>query len=179
MANRQDQAATGQQPALGDTIAVAPPCAMVIFGAGGDLTKRLVTPALYNLVTAKQLPDGFRLVGVDRGERTVEEWRKSLTDMMNEFVTKGGGEFQAYHIDQTAWRWLTDRMSYLQGDFTSPQIYSQLKEHLAGLDKTAGTSGNHLFYLAVADRFFSTVVDALGKAGMVTEKDGQWRRVVI
>src|SRR5215470_358442 len=162
-----------------ETAAVAPPCAMVIFGAGGDLTKRLVTPALYNLVTAKRLPDGFRLIGVDRGERTVEEWRKSLTDMMNEFVTKGGGEFQADHIDQTAWRWLTDRMSYLQGDFTSPQIYNQLKEHLAGLDKTAGTSGNHLFYLAVADRFFSTVVDALGKADMVTEKDGQWRRVVI
>ena len=49
-----------------ETAAVAPPCAMVIFGAGGDLTKRLVTPALYNLVTAKRLPDGFRLVGVDR-----------------------------------------------------------------------------------------------------------------
>jgi glucose-6-phosphate 1-dehydrogenase len=162
-----------------ETVAVAPPCAMVIFGAGGDLTKRLVTPALYNLVTAKRLPDGFRLVGVDRDLRTGEEWRKSLTDMMNEFVTKGGGEFHADHIDQTAWRWLTDRMSYLQGDFTKPEIYSQLKEHLAGLDKTAGTSGNHLFYLAVADRFFSVVVAALGTAGMVTEKDGYWRRVVI
>ena len=67
-------------------MAVAPPCAMVIFGAGGDLTKRLVMPALYNLVTAKRLPDGFRLVGVDHGARTAEEWRKSLTDMMNEFV---------------------------------------------------------------------------------------------
>ena len=100
--------------------AVAPPCAMVIFGAGGDLTKRLVAPALYNLVTAKRLPDGFRLVGVDHGERTVEEWRKSLTDMMNEFVAKGGGEFQADRIDQTAWRWLTDRMTYLQGDLDRP-----------------------------------------------------------
>ena len=162
-----------------ETAAVAPPCAMVIFGAGGDLTKRLVTPALYNLVTAKQLPDGFRFVGVDRGEWTVEEWRKGLTDMMVEFVTKGGGEFQADHIDQTAWRWLTDRMSYLKGDFTDPQTYSRLKEHLTGLDKTAGTSGNHLFYLAIADRFFGAVVTALGTAGMVTEQDGHWRRVVI
>ena len=74
--------------AKAETVAVAPPCAMVIFGAGGDLTKRLVTPALYNLVTAKRLPDGFRLVGVDHGNRTVDDWRKSLTDMMNEFVTK-------------------------------------------------------------------------------------------
>ena len=60
---------------------------MVIFGAAGDLTKRLVMPALYNLVTAKRLPDGFRLVGVDLAAKTAEEWRKGLTDMMNEFVT--------------------------------------------------------------------------------------------
>jgi len=138
--------------AKAETVAVAPPCAMVIFGAGGDLTKRLVTPALYNLVTAKRLPDGFRLVGVDHGNRTVDDWRKTLTDMMNEFVTKGGGEFQADRIDETAWKWLTDRMTYLQGDFEDPQTYSRLKDHLAGLDKTAGTAGNHLFYLAVAER---------------------------
>ncbi|MBV8413205.1 MAG: glucose-6-phosphate dehydrogenase [Alphaproteobacteria bacterium] len=162
-----------------ETAAVAPPCAMVIFGAGGDLTKRLVAPALYNLVTAKRLPDGFRLIGFDRSLNTVEEWRDSLTRMMDEFVTKCGGEFSADHIDQTAWRWLTDRMSYLKGDITNPQDYGRLKEHLAGLDKTAGTSGNHLFYLAIADRFFSGVVAALGAADMVTEKDGQWRRVVI
>lgn len=162
-----------------ETAAVAPPCAMVIFGARGDLTKRLVAPALYNLVTAKRLPDNFRLVGVDREQSTVEEWRKSLTDMMNEFVTNHGGEFQANSLDQTAWRWLTDRMTYLQGDLTQPETYSRLKEHLAGLDKTAGTAGNHLFYLAVADRFFSVVVAALGAADMVAEQNGQWRRVVI
>jgi glucose-6-phosphate 1-dehydrogenase len=152
---------------------------MVIFGAGGDLTKRLVAPALYNLVIAKQLPDGFRLVGVDRGDKTVEDWRKSLTEMMNEFVASGNGEFRADHIDQTAWRWLTDRMSYLKGDITDRQTYGRLKEHLSELDKTAGNAGNHLFYLAVAARFFSVVVAALGAAAMVTEKDRQWRRVVI
>jgi glucose-6-phosphate 1-dehydrogenase len=176
MLNKPDSSTNSRPTAKAETVAVAPPCATVIFGAGGDLTKRLVAPALYNLVTAKRLPDGFRLVGVDRENQTVEDWRKSLTDMMNEFVASGGGEFQADHIDQTAWRWLTDRMSYLQGDITDPQTYSRLKEHLAGLDKTAG---NHLFYLAVADRFFSVVVTALGVADMVTEKDGQWRRVVI
>ena len=64
MQNSTDDATMGATPP------VAPPCAMVIFGAGGDLTKRLVTPALYNLVTAKRLPDGFRLVGIDHGERS-------------------------------------------------------------------------------------------------------------
>src|SRR5215468_7321083 len=165
--------------AKAETVSVAPPCAMVIFGAGGDLTKRLVAPALYNLVIAKRLPGGFRLVGIDHRNTTAEDWRKSLTDMMNEFVASHDGEFQADRIDQAAWRWLTDRMTYLQGDFADPQTYSRLKEHLAGLDKTAGTAGNHLFYLAVADRFFSVVVAALGAADMVTENDGQWRRVVI
>src|SRR5207247_5006378 len=100
--------------------------------------------------------------------------------MMNEFVTNRGGEFHADRIDQTAWKWLTDRMSYLPGDFTDPQAYVQLREHLADLDKTgaqgSGTGGNHLFYLAIADRFFDVVVAQLGEAGMVTEEVGQWRR---
>lgn len=157
---------------------------MVIFGAGGDLTKRLVTPALYNLVTAKQLPDGFRLVGVDHSDMSVEEWRKRLGDMMQEAVTNPSGEFQADHIDQTAWKWLTDRMSYMTGDFNDPQMYVRLREHLAEIDKTVVSGrtragGNHLFYLAVADRFFSTIVAALGTADMVSEQDGRWRRVVI
>ena len=162
----------------GDTPA-APPCAMVIFGAAGDLTKRLVVPALYDLVTAKRLPDGFRLVGVDLAAKSTEEWRQGLTDMMNEFVAKGNGEFQDDHLDQDCWRWLTDRMSYLQGDLTDPGNYQRLGEHLAELDKSQGTTGNYLFYLAVADRFFGSVVAQLGAAKLVTEENGAWRRVVI
>src|SRR5947208_4920574 len=70
-------------------------------------------------------------------------------------------------------------MSYLQGDLTNAEIYGQLDAHLAALDKTAGTAGNRLFYLAIADRFFGVAVAGLGAAGLVTERDGQWRRVVI
>src|SRR5690349_17061684 len=159
-------------------VPVAQPCAMVIFGAAGDLTKRLVVPALYNLAAAGQLPDGFRLVGVDHNAGTVEGWRQSLIEMIKEFVAHGG-EFQADHIDQTAWRWLTDRMSYMQGDFNDPEMYRRLGKHLSGLDKTEGTAGSYLFYLATADRFFATVVAGLGAAGLVTERDRHWRRVVI
>ncbi|HZB91507.1 MAG TPA: glucose-6-phosphate dehydrogenase [Stellaceae bacterium] len=175
---RQDQLRIGST-AEADRPAVAPPSAMVIFGAAGDLTKRLVVPALYNLVAAKQLPDGFRLVGVDLADKTTQAWRQGLTDTMNEFVAQGGGEFQADHIDETTWRWLTERMSYLRGDLSDPGAYRRLGEHLAGLDQTAGTGGNRLFYLAVADRFFATAVAGLGAAGLVSEKDGGWRRVVI
>jgi glucose-6-phosphate 1-dehydrogenase len=151
---------------------------MAIFGAAGDLTKRLVVPALYNLVNAKRLPKGFRLVGVDLMSKTTAQWRQDLEAMMNHFVAQGGGEFQADHLDQAAWRWLTERMTYLQGDLTDPAAYRRLGEHLAELDNTGG-SGNYLFYLAVADRFFSVAVAALGGAGLATEKDDHWRRVVI
>ncbi len=161
-----------------DGAPVAPACAMVIFGAAGDLTKRLVVPALYNLVKAGRLPNEFQLVGVDLASKTAEEWRTGLTHTMQEFVG-ADGEFAVDHIDQTAWQWLTERMSYLQGDLNNPQTYRSVDAHLTGLDKAAGTAGNRLFYLAIADRFFSVAVDGLGAAGLVTEKDNQWRRVVI
>src|ERR1700733_7568736 len=151
---------------------------MVIFGAAGDLTKRLVVPALYNLTTTRQLPSGFRLVGVDRAAKSTQEWRAGLTATMKEFIGHKG-EFEVDHIDQNAWQWVADRLSYLQGDLNDPEPFRWLREHLAELDKTAGTAGNYLFYLAVADRFFSVAVAGLGAAGLVTETHGRWRRVVI
>ena len=178
MVEMQDQVRSVGNGAQADQIAVAPPCAMVIFGADGDLTKRLIVPALYNLATSKQLPSGFRIVGVDHDAKTVEGWRKGIFEMMKEFVAHGG-EFQADHIDDTSWRWLTDRMSYVQGDFTDPEAYRQLGRHLSDLDKIEGTAGNYLFYLATADRFFATAIARLGAAGLMAERDGQWRRVVI
>ena len=162
----------------GDDANAAPPCAMVLFGAAGDLTKRLIMPALYNLVRSRQLSRGFQLVGVDLAGKSTEEWRTDLTGTMKAFVG-GAGEFHADHIDETAWGWLTERMTYLQGDLTDSGTYSRLGKHLEELEKTEGTAGNALFYLAVADRFFSVVVAALGTAGLVSEKDDRWRRVVI
>ena len=161
-----------------DDALVAPPCAMVIFGAAGDLTKRLVVPALYDLVTAKRLSPQFQLIGVDLAAKSGEEWRKNLTETMQAFLGQDG-EFQINHIDTTAWQWLTDRMSYVQGDLGDPETYRQLREHLAAFDNTAGTQGNYLFYLAIPDRFFSGAVAGLGAAGLMTETDGKWRRVVI
>ena len=156
----------------------APPCAMVIFGAAGDLTKRLVVPALYNLASAHQLSDKFRLVGVDLAPLNAEQWRAHLTESMKGFVTHDG-EFHLDDLDQTAWQWLTERMSYMPGDLNNPDTYRKLGEHLEQLDKTAGTAGNHLFYLAVADRFFGPAVAALGAAKLTEQKNGQWRRVII
>jgi glucose-6-phosphate 1-dehydrogenase len=178
MLDIQDRLIQPKRVAQTETAAAAPPCAMIIFGATGDLTKRLIVPALYNLVNAKQLPNGFRLVGVGRAAESADEWRKSLTEMLQGSI-RHDGEFQEDHLDEGAWRWLTDRMSYLHGDLNDRETYRQVREHLAGLDRTAGTAGNYLFYLAVADRLFGVAIAGLGAADLLTEKDRQWRRVVI
>ena len=149
---------------------------MVIFGAAGDLTKRLVAPALYNLSRFKRLSGRFRLVGVDLASQDVAAWRRSLTEMMKAFV---GAATPAAELDEEAWRFLTDRMSYLQGDLTDAGTYRRLGEHLAQPVQGAEAPGNHLFYLAIADRFFATVADRLGAAGLTRENEGGWRRVVI
>src|SRR5262245_3355314 len=108
-----------------------PPAHLVIFGGGGDLTKRLVVPALYNLVRAGRLADGFSIVGVGRGDVDTPSWRHNLRQMMQSLVAGGGGEFRTDGIDEEAWDWLALRMTFLQGDFTQPEIYGRLKSLLA------------------------------------------------
>ncbi len=163
----------------------ADPCAMVIFGAGGDLTKRLVMPALYNLMRTKMLPAKFALIGVDLAAGTAESWRDHLYDTLKSFVGNAAAEFDVDHIDEVAWKRLAKQMSYVQGDLTKPELYAKIRDALDEAGKTHGTQDNVLFYLAVADRFFGTVVEQLGKAKLTDQgddKNGQhrfWRRVVI
>ena len=157
------------------------PCTIVIFGANGDLTKRLVTPALYNLALTGLLPDDFAILGVDHNGKDDVDWRAHLTEAMQSFVG-GTGEFDPASIDQKAWGWLTDRMFYLVGDFEDSKTYDALRDKLDAIDKSNGTAGNVIFYLAVADRFFGRVVDELGKAKLVATEAAEgkpWRRVVI
>jgi glucose-6-phosphate 1-dehydrogenase len=149
---------------------------MVIFGAGGDLTKRLVVPALYNLACAKLLPPDFAILGTDLVDLSREAWQGSLLDMVKGFVKgpEGKGE-----LNTEVWNSLASRMYYLKGDLTRPESYQALKEKLAEIDTSCRTCGNYLFYLAIADRFFGTVVEHLGESGLGQEENGRWRRVVI
>jgi len=156
----------------------APPANLVILGAGGDLTKRLVVPALYNLVRARRLPDGFSIVGVGLGEEDTSSWRHNLRQMMESLIADGGGEFRAAGIDEAAWDWLVGRMTFLQGDFTQPEIYGKLKG-LLGEQSTKDRHGNALFYLAVADKFFAPIIEHLGRAELTRQTIGAWRRVII
>src|SRR5688500_5440667 len=88
----------------------ADPCTMVIFGASGDLTKRLVVPALYNLARTKVLPENFALIGVARTEWTTESWCEHLYAMLKSFVGNAAAEFEVDHIDEAVWKQLADKM---------------------------------------------------------------------
>jgi glucose-6-phosphate 1-dehydrogenase len=97
---------------------------LMIFGAGGDLTKRLVVPALYHLVQARKLPDRFAIIGVDHNDQTTEQWSEILTKMIQTLTP-------ASRIDASAWSWLTDRMHYMPADFTQAETFTHLEKLLA------------------------------------------------
>ena len=157
----------------------APPATLTIFGAGGDLTKRLVVPALYNLVRAGKLPDDFAIIGVDHGDQTTEGWCQSLTEMMQALTRVGAREHQVEAIDEQAWSWLIRRMRYMRGDFTQPETYNQLGKLLMDPGRRQTDTANALFYLAVAERFFGPVIEQLGRAGLTRQSERAWRRVIV
>jgi len=165
-------------PELDETKA-APPCAIVIFGAAGDLTRRLVIPALYQLARTGRLSDQFHVIGVDLAQKSTMDWTQDLATMMRELVGQMGAQVQFDEFDRAVWRSLCARMTYVQGDLNDPGLYARLRDHLVQIDRRIGTAGNYLFYLAIADRFFDTAVSRLGAAGLTRESEGSWRRLII
>ncbi len=149
----------------------ADPCAMVIFGASGDLTKRKLMPSLYNLAAANLLPRQFAIIGYAYQQATTESFREQLTNDMKELATNP--------IDPHVWDWFLERIHYVQGDFQDPAGFQRLAAKLAEVEKDHGTHGNRFYYLAVAPRFFAEVVRQLGKAGLASEDKGKYARVVI
>ncbi len=149
----------------------APPCALVIFGAAGDLTQRLLLPALYNLRCAKLLPETFAVIGVARAPKDDSAFRKELIDALRTY-----GDKQPSRSDVD---WLSERMFYLQGDFDDPSAYENLAQLLGRTDQAQKTGGNYLFYLATPPQVFATIPQNLNHAGLLKEADGRWRRVII
>ncbi|MCC4609957.1 glucose-6-phosphate dehydrogenase [Xanthomonas campestris] len=157
-----------------------PPCIIVVFGARGDLTRRLVMPALYNLRRAGALGEQFAIVGMDHGDISERAWRSNMGQSMTQLLSSRDAEFQTDEFDTDTWDWLRERMHYLRGDFTDVGAYQALDGVLEKLHKRYGTQGNVLFYLATAARFFEPVLLNLGEAGLVKQRENQgWRRVIV
>jgi glucose-6-phosphate 1-dehydrogenase len=149
----------------------APPCVMVIFGATGDLTKRKLFPALYNLAKANLLSREFAIVGLSRTEMTTEDFRAQLTQDMQQFATT--------EVEPEIWDWFLQRIYYTGADLQDPASYQKLKEVIETANQTHGCKGNYFFYLATAPQFFGPSVCQLGASGLTQEVGGRWRRVII
>lgn len=148
------------------------PCIMVILGASGDLTKRLLMPAIYNLACDGLLPENFAVLGTSRTEMTGEEFRKSMAgeeDGLPKFHTRK--EFDEEECDK-----LINRLHYVATNI-NVEDFIRLKEEVSKLDTQYGAQGNVLFYFAMAPRFFGSLCENLYKAGF---QDGPgWKRIIV
>ncbi len=153
----------------------APACAMVIFGAAGDLAKRLLIPSLYNLCKAGLLAPGFKVLGVDHNPGDDTGFRKDLGGFIQGLASARDSEFGAGKIDPAAWTWLDERLFYQVADFEDDASYVALGQRIEALS----CGGDILFYLAVSPRFFGDIIERLAKAGLTREARGRFRRVVI
>ena len=151
-----------------------PSCAIVIFGANGDLTRRLIIPALYNLARTGMLPERLALIGVDHNDKSSDQWRDSLRDFLGQTLAKSNET-----IDEKLWQPIAQDMVFLKGDFEKGETYKQLADCLGEIDKKKALGGNVLFYMAVADRFFGTIAGKLGEAGLMAQKEGGFRRLIV
>jgi glucose-6-phosphate 1-dehydrogenase len=149
----------------------ADPCCLVIFGASGDLTHRLLLPALYNLAASGLLPEAFALIGVARSQSSSAAFRDDLAKCLPKFATRD--------IDERVVERLLACVGYVQGEPDDEATYKKLGQELARIEGERGTKGNRLFYLATPPAAFTPIGCHLGQSGLAREDNGAWRRVVI
>jgi len=154
-----------------EKLVAAPPSVVVIFGAAGDLTKRKLIPALFNLSSQDMVPSEFAMVGMDRVDMDSEGYQQGLSKDIASYVGEG--------FNQESWDSSIDKIHYMPGDFRNGESYQQLKEMLLKVDEQHGTLGNYLFYLATPPSFFGVIATELGKAGLTKEEGDLWRRIII
>jgi len=144
---------------------------MVIFGAGGDLTRRKLIPAVFHLCRDGHLPEPFAVLGVDRKDVDDDGYRARIDVEGREFIGEG--------IDEALWQRLLGCLHFLSGDFSDPALYTRLAARLDELAAARQIPSSFLFYLATPPRFFDVIAARLGAAGLLQEEGGRWRRVVI
>ncbi len=148
------------------------PCVFVIFGASGDLTRRKLLPALYNLAVSRLLPPGMSIVGFALTEMAEDAFRANMREAVGEFSRRKP-------IDEAVWADFASRLHYVSGRFEEASSFARLKEKLETLDRSNGTAGNRIYYLAIPPSAFRTVNDNLASAGMVAEEGKRYARLII
>lgn len=150
---------------------IAGPSALVIFGVTGDLARKKLMPAVYDLANRGLLPPGFALVGFARRDWADQDFAQVVHDAV--------AQYSRTPFDEHVWRQLAEGIRFVQGEFDDDLAFAELKSTLAGLDETRGTMGNHAFYLSIPPKAFPLVTEQLRRSGLAEAVEGTWRRVVI
>jgi glucose-6-phosphate 1-dehydrogenase len=150
---------------------IAGPSALIIFGVTGDLARKKLMPAVYDLANRGLLPPGFALVGFARRDWVDQDFAKVVHDAIAQYARTP--------FDEDVWKQLSEGIRFVQGEFDDDKAFAELKTTLDELDKSRGTMGNHAFYLSIPPKSFPQVTEQLRRSGLADEVDGAWRRVVI
>jgi glucose-6-phosphate 1-dehydrogenase len=150
---------------------IAGPSALVIFGVTGDLSRKKLMPAVYDLANRGLLPPGFGLVGFARRNWSDEDFEQVVLEAVQKYARTP--------FDEAVWAQLRSGIRFVVGEFDDDDAFDRLKSTLTELDTTRGTMGNHAFYLSIPPKSFPVVTEQLRRSGLAEQKAGAWRRVVI
>ena len=150
---------------------IAGPCGLVLFGVTGDLARKKVMPAIYDLANRGFLPPGFSLVGFARRDWADEDFAQIVHDAVR--------EHSRTPFREETWKQLSEGIRFVTGDLDDPAAYSELSRVVADLDLTRGTGGNHAFYLSIPPGLFPVVLEHLKSSGLAQDTPDSWRRVVV
>ncbi len=150
------------------------PCVLVIFGAAGDLTRRKLLPALYNLTREGALDERFAVIGYSRAEQSDGEFRELLHDSVARYS-------RTQPVDATVWHNFSRRIGYVRGNFEDPEGYAALRERLEQLEASIGSEGNRLFYFATPPSAAPIILHRLQETGLLGESGAgsPWTRVIM
>jgi glucose-6-phosphate 1-dehydrogenase len=147
------------------------PCALVIFGATGDLTMRKLVPAIYNIAADGELPPAVSIIGFARRPKSDDEFRKDMEQAVRKFSRQT--------VRDELWNGFARSIFYHPSEFGDEEGYKRLAERLDQLDKEHGTRGNRLFYFACSPDQFEPILKNLKKAGLSKAREGSWARVIV
>ncbi len=150
---------------------IAGPSGMVLFGVTGDLSRKKIMPAIYDLANRGLLPPGFSLTGFARRDWADQDFAQIVHDSVKAHART---EFR-----EEVWRQLAEGFRFVPGDFDDDQAFERLRRTIEELDEVRGTDGNHAFYLAIPPGFFADVVGQLQEHGLTEGRGDSWRRVVV
>jgi glucose-6-phosphate 1-dehydrogenase len=150
---------------------IAGPSALIIFGVTGDLSRKKLMPAVYDLANRGLLPPGFALVGFARRDWETENFARVVHDAVKSYARTP--------FDEDVWEQLSQGIRFVSGEFDDDAAFTRLAETLRELDANRGTMGNHAFYLSIPPKSFPQVTEQLRRSGLAQQENGQWRRVVI